>query len=62
MESIGFTYKKKIIANFHVLGLFKPPVLSAIKLKFWLQASFEPTWCTSFSEFRNLEIPLKTQE
>jgi hypothetical protein len=29
-------------------------VLSARKLKFWLQASFEATW--------NFEIPLKTQE
>jgi hypothetical protein len=37
-------------------------VLSARKLKFWLQASFEPTWCTSYSEFRNFEIPLKTQK
>jgi hypothetical protein len=26
-------------------------VLSARKLKFCLQASFEPTWCTSHSEF-----------
>jgi hypothetical protein len=34
-------------------------VLSAKKLKFWLQASFEPTWCTSYSNF---EIPLKTRE
>jgi hypothetical protein len=25
-------------------------------------ASFEPTWCTSYSEFGNYEIPLKTQE
>jgi hypothetical protein len=31
-------------------------------LKFWLQASFEPTCRTSSSEFRNFEIPLKTQE
>jgi hypothetical protein len=37
-------------------------VLSARKLKFWLQASFEPTWCTLYSEFWNFEIPLKTQE
>jgi hypothetical protein len=34
-------------------------VLSGRKLKFWLQASLEPTWCTSYSNF---EIPLKTQE
>jgi hypothetical protein len=31
-------------------------------LKFWLQASFKLTWCTLYSEFRNFEIPLKTQE
>jgi hypothetical protein len=37
-------------------------VLSAKKLKFLLQASFKPTWCTLHPEFRNLEIPLKTQE
>jgi hypothetical protein len=39
-------------------------VLSARKLKFWLQGPFEPTWCTSYSEILNLnfEILLKTQE
>jgi hypothetical protein len=37
-------------------------MLSARKLKFRLPASFEPTWCTSYSEFWNFEIPLKTQE
>jgi hypothetical protein len=37
-------------------------VLSARKLKYWLPASFEPTWSTSYSEFLNFEIPLKTQE
>jgi hypothetical protein len=72
-----FHLQKKIIANYHVLGLFIPKnkfrakkksvchaafgfldkilgaelaVLSARKLKFWLQISFEPTWCTSNSE------------
>jgi hypothetical protein len=34
-------------------------VLSARKLKFWLSASFEPTWCPSYSEFGNFEIPSK---
>jgi hypothetical protein len=29
------------------------PEVFARKLKFWLQASFEPTWCTSYSEFWN---------
>jgi hypothetical protein len=39
-----------------ICGAASSAVLSARKLKFWLQASFEPTWCTSF------EILLKTQE
>jgi hypothetical protein len=37
-------------------------VLSAGKLKFWLQVSFEPTWCTSYPEFEILKFFLKTQE
>jgi hypothetical protein len=37
-------------------------VLSARKLKFWLQGLFKPTWCTSYSKFGNFEIPIKTQE
>jgi hypothetical protein len=37
------------------LGAPSSAVLSARKLKFWLPASFEPTWCTSYS----VEIPLK---
>jgi hypothetical protein len=45
-----------------IRGAASSAVLSARKLKFWLHASFEPTWCTSYSEFRNFEIPLKTQE
>jgi hypothetical protein len=45
-----------------IWGAASSAVLSARKLKFWLQASFEPTWCTSYSEFWNFEIPLKTQE
>jgi hypothetical protein len=31
-------------------------VLSARKLKFWSPASFEPTWCTSYSEFEILKF------
>jgi hypothetical protein len=45
-----------------IWGAAGSAVLGARKLKFWLQASFKPTWCTSYSEFWNLEIPLKTQE
>jgi hypothetical protein len=36
MESIGFTCKKKIIANFHVLGLFIPKNEFKAKKKFRL--------------------------
>jgi hypothetical protein len=43
-------------------GAASSVVLSARKLKFWLPASFEPTWCTSYSVFWNFEIALKTQE
>jgi hypothetical protein len=45
-----------------ICGAASSAVLNARKLKFWLQASLEPTWCTSYSEFLNFEIPLKTQE
>jgi hypothetical protein len=30
-------------------------VLSARKLKFWLQALFDPTWCTSIQNFEILK-------
>jgi hypothetical protein len=36
-----------------IWGAASSAVLSARKLKFWLPASFEPTWCTSYSEFWN---------
>jgi hypothetical protein len=45
-----------------ICGAASSAVLSARKLKFWLQASFEPTWCTSYSKFWNFEIHLKIQE
>jgi hypothetical protein len=45
-----------------ILGAASQAVLSARKLKFWLKVSFEPNWCTSYSEFLNFEILLKTQE
>jgi hypothetical protein len=34
-----------------VWGAASSVVLSARKLKFWLEAPFESTWCTSYSEF-----------
>jgi hypothetical protein len=45
-----------------IWGAASSAVLNVRKLKFWLQASFEPNLCTSYSEFWNFEIPLKTQE
>jgi hypothetical protein len=42
-----------------IWGAASSAVLGARKLKFWLPASFEPTWCTSY---QNFEILLKTQE
>jgi hypothetical protein len=42
-----------------ILGVASSAMLSARKLKFWQPASFEPTWCTSYSELWNFVISLK---
>jgi hypothetical protein len=45
-----------------IRGAASSAVFSARKLKFRLIASFEPTCCTSYSEFWNFGVLLKTQE
>jgi hypothetical protein len=54
----AFRAKNKIPSNTRrccgfldeIWGATSSAVLSARKLQFWLQASFEPTWCTSIPQ------------
>jgi hypothetical protein len=57
----NFRLSRNVARGFldEIWGAASSAVWSARKLKFWLPASFEPTWCTSYSEFWN---SLKTQE
>jgi hypothetical protein len=45
-----------------IWGAASSAVLNVRKLKFWLPASFEPTWCTSYSEFWNSFKKLRSQK